>query len=173
MTLHHVDPSARRGPLYRAFARLLGTRAAGRLSRGVVWKLDPHVMRLTRGRLGLGLLLPTALLETRGARSGQPRGNGVIYFHDGDRAVIIASKLGEPAHPAWFHNARANPDVRLGGQAFRAEIVTDEAERARLWALADRVFPPYATYRERAARTGRTIPILRLSPVSAERPGGP
>src|SRR4051812_49712325 len=168
MTLRRVDPHARRGPLYRGFARLLGTRAAGRLSQGVVWRLDPHVLRLTRGRLGFGMVLPTALLETRGARSGQPRANGVIYFHDGDRAVIIASKLGAPEHPAWFHNARAHPDVRLGGQAFRAQVVGDDAERARLWALADRVFPPYATYRERASRTGRTIPILLLTPVSAE-----
>src|SRR3954451_11050106 len=170
--LRRVDPRTPRGPLYRGFARLLGTRAAGRVSRRVVWRLDPHVLRLTRGRLGLGMFLPTALLETRGARSGLPRRNGVIYFHDGDRPVIIASKLGEPAHPAWFHNARAHPDVRLGGQAFRAEIVTDEGERERLWALADRVFPPYASYRERAARTGRTIPILRLTPVSGGRGAG-
>ena len=164
MTLRHVDPDAPHGPLYRAFARALGTRAAGWLSRKIVWKLDPHLMRLTRGRLGLGLVLPTALLETRGARSGLPRSNGVIYFHDGDRAVIIASKLGQPRHPAWFHNIRAHPDVRLGGQGFRAQVVDDDAERARLWALADRVFPSYATYRERAAATGRTIPIVRLTP---------
>jgi hypothetical protein len=26
------------------------------------------------------------------------------------------------------------------------------------------VFPPYAAYRERAARVGRTIPILQLVP---------
>jgi deazaflavin-dependent oxidoreductase (nitroreductase family) len=115
----------------------------------------------------MGLMLPTALLETRGARTGRLRRNGVIYFHDGERVVIIASKLGAPEHPSWFHNVRANPDVQLGGQPFRVEVVDDEASRARLWELADRVFPPYSTYRERAARVGRTIPILRLVP----RPG--
>jgi hypothetical protein len=36
--------------------------------------------------------------------------------------------------------------------------------RARLWELADRVFPVYASYREKAARVGRTIPILQLVP---------
>jgi deazaflavin-dependent oxidoreductase (nitroreductase family) len=143
---------------------LLGTRAAGWLSRNVVWKLDPYLMRLTRGRLGFGMALPTALLETRGARSGLPRSNGVIYFHDGDRVTIIASKLGLPEHPSWYHNVLANPDVILGGQRFHAELVEDEAERRRLWDLADRVFAPYASYRERAARAGRVIPILRLSP---------
>jgi deazaflavin-dependent oxidoreductase (nitroreductase family) len=162
--LPHVDPRASHGPLYRAYVRFLATRLAAWLSMHVVWQLDPHLMRMTGGRLGLGLMLPTALLETRGARSGRARSNGVIYFHDGERVTIVASKLGEPEHPAWFFNARANPDVRLGGRPFRAEVVEDEASRARLWGLADRVFPPYATYRERAARTGRTIPILQLVP---------
>jgi deazaflavin-dependent oxidoreductase (nitroreductase family) len=109
-------------------------------------------------------MLPTALLETRGARTGRMRRTGVIYFHDGERVTIIASKLGAPEHPSWFHNARANPDVELGGQPFRVQVVDDEPSRARLWELADRVFAPYAAYRENAARAGRTIPILQLVP---------
>ncbi len=164
MSLRHVDPLARRGRVYRAAAWLMGTRAAGWVSRRVVWRLDPHLMRLTRGRIGFGLLLPTALLETRGARTGLPRRNAVIYFHDGDRVTIIASKLGLPEHPSWYRNAVANPNVTLGGRPFRAEVVEDEAERRRLWALAYRVFPAYATYRASAARAGRTIPILQLTP---------
>ena len=168
--LPHVDPAAHRGFLYRAFARLVGTRAMGWVSRTVVWKVDPFLLWLSRGRLGLGMVLPTALLETRGARTGQLRRNGVIYFHDGNRVTIVASKLGLPQHPAWFHNLRVNPDVSLGGQRFRAEVVTDETERVRLWRLADQVFPPYAAYRARAEKAGRTIPIVRLHPRSHEQP---
>ena len=37
-----------------------------------------------------------------------------------------------------------------------------KSERARLWALADRVFAPYADYRREAARAGRSIPIVQL-----------
>jgi hypothetical protein len=37
-----------------------------------------------------------------------------------------------------------------------------EAERARLWALADNVFPPFESYRREAGVAGRTIPILQL-----------
>ena len=162
--LRHVDPLAPRGRLHRLYTRFLGTRVAGWISRTVVWRLDPHVLRLTRGRFGFGVGLPTALLETRGARTGEARHNGVLYFHDGDRVVLVASKLGAPGHPAWFHNAVAHPDVVFGGVPFRAEVVADEAERTRLWALADRVFPPFDTYRQRAARVGRTIPILSLVP---------
>jgi deazaflavin-dependent oxidoreductase (nitroreductase family) len=162
--LPYVDPEEHRGVIYRAYARLMGTRPLGWLSRKVGWKLDPLLLRLSGGRIGAGLLLPTALLETRGARTGRPRRNGVIYFHDGERVTIIASKLGMPNHPAWFHNLRAHPDVKFGGQPFRAEVVDDELERARLWRLADRVFPAYAVYRERAARAERAIPIVQLIP---------
>jgi deazaflavin-dependent oxidoreductase (nitroreductase family) len=87
----------------------------------------------------------------------------VIYFHDGDRVTIVASKLGLERHPAWFHNLRANPDVTLGGIPMRATVVDDEAERQRLWTLADRVFAPYAAYRRDAAKANRTIPIVQLT----------
>lgn len=160
--LRYVDPRARRSFVYRLFSSFLATRLAGWLSMTIVWKLDPHLLRLTRGRIGMGMMLPTALLETRGARTGLVRRTGVIYFHDGDRVTIVASKLGLPEHPAWYHNLRANPDVVLGGEPFQAEVVEDESSRARLWELADRVFPPYAVYRKRAAQADRTIPIVQL-----------
>jgi F420H(2)-dependent quinone reductase len=57
--------------------------------------------------------------------------------------TIIASKLGASAHPMWFHNLHAHPDVLFGGWRFRAEVIVDESSRARLWVLADRVFPPF------------------------------
>ncbi len=167
--LRYVDPSAPRGPAYRAFVRLMGTRAMAALSRSrawsaVMWRIDPHLMRLTRGRFGTGLLVRTALLQTRGARTGRVRRNAVIYFHDGRRVTIVASRAGRPQNPAWFHNLRANPDVLFGGEPFRAQIVEGESERARLWELADRVFPAFAAYRESAARAGRSIPLVQLVP---------
>ncbi|HEV3093817.1 MAG TPA: nitroreductase/quinone reductase family protein [Solirubrobacteraceae bacterium] len=176
--IRYVDPYAPRGPLYRAFARLASSRFATWLSKkgiwsAIVWKIDPHLLRLTKGRLGTGLLLPTALLETRGARTGLPRSNAVIYFHDGERVTIFASQAGRPENPSWFYNARTNPDVIFGGEPFRAELVEDEAKRARLWRLADRVFPAFASYRNSAADAGREIPILQLAPRSAATDRGP
>jgi deazaflavin-dependent oxidoreductase (nitroreductase family) len=134
------------------------------LSRNIGWNVDPYLLHLSRGHLGTGLIIRTGLLETRGVHTGRTRRNGVIYFHDGERVTIIASKAGAPEHPSWFYNARANPDVRFGGQPFRAEVIDDEISRLRLWELADRVFPPFAAYRESAGRSGRTIPILQLVP---------
>jgi deazaflavin-dependent oxidoreductase (nitroreductase family) len=161
--LRHVDPHRPRGWLTRAFAAFTATRVGRFFSVNIAWRLDPYLLRATRGRVGMALLLPTALLETRGARTGAARRNAVLYFHDGDRVTIVASKAGAEKHPAWFHNLRANPDVTFGGVPMRATVVTDEAERERLWALADRVFAPYATYRRDAAKAGRTIPIVQLT----------
>lgn len=161
--LRHVDPSRPRGPLYRAFARFTASRPGFWLSRTIGWRVDPYLLRATGGRLGTGMLIPTALLETTGARSGEPRRNGVIYFHDGERPTIVASKAGAPEHPAWFFNARANPELKLNDRPYRAVIVSDEAERARIWALADNVFPPFGSYRREAGAAGRTIPILQLT----------
>jgi deazaflavin-dependent oxidoreductase (nitroreductase family) len=161
--LKHVDPNRPRGWLSRAYAALANTRLGRFMSVHVAWKVDPFLMRATQGRVGTGFVLPTALLETRGARSGAVRRNVVIYFHDGDRVTIVASKLGFAKHPSWFHNLSANPDVIFGGIPMRATVVGDEAERRRLWALADRVFAPYATYRREAAEANRTIPIVQLS----------
>jgi len=161
--LKYVDPNRPRSFLSRAFAAFSSTRLGRFISEKVVWKLDPYLLRATRGRVGMGLVLPTALLETRGAKSGAVRRNAVIYFHDGDQVTIVASKAGAATHPAWFHNLRAHPDVTFGGIPMRAAVVSDEAERHRIWTLADRVFAPYATYRREAAQANRTIPIVQLS----------
>jgi deazaflavin-dependent oxidoreductase (nitroreductase family) len=161
--LRYVDPNRPRGWFSRAYAALSSTRFGRFVSAKVMWKLDPYLLRATRGRVGMGLVLPTALLETRGAKSGQVRRNAVIYFHDGDRVTIIASKAGADKHPAWFHNLCAHPDVTFGGVPMRAAVVEDDTQRERIWTLADCVFAPYATYREEARKAGRTIPIVQLA----------
>jgi deazaflavin-dependent oxidoreductase (nitroreductase family) len=160
--LPYVDPYKRRGRLYLAVARLSATKFGAWFSVNVAWKLDPLLLKLSGGRLSTTGPLAAALLESRGARTGRTRRNATLYFHDGDRVTIVASKRGLPEHPAWYHNLREHPDIVYGGLPFRAELVEDEVERARLWELADRVFPEYADYRERAAEAGRVIPIFQL-----------
>jgi deazaflavin-dependent oxidoreductase (nitroreductase family) len=166
--LKYIDPSHPPSLFSRVYAALANTRLGRFLSVHLVWKVDPYLMRLTRGRVGMGLVMPTGLLETRGAKSGAVRRNVVIYFHDGDRVTIVASKLGYEKHPAWFHNLRAHPEVKFGGLPMQATVVGDDAERQRLWTLADRIFPPYAAYRREAAKANRTIPIVQLSVRGAQ-----
>jgi deazaflavin-dependent oxidoreductase (nitroreductase family) len=164
--LRHVDPSIPTGVVARAYAAVATTRFAKFLSRHVNWKLDPWLLRRTRGRFATTLFFPTALLETRGAQSGAARQNAIIYFNDDDRVTIVASNAGAARHPAWYHNLRAHPDVVFGGIAMRATVIDDEGERARLSELADRVFPAFAKYRRQAAKVSRTIPIVQLTPTN-------
>ena len=162
--LRYVDPHNRRGRLYLALARFSATKAGAWLSVHIAWRIDPLLLRLTRGRFSTAWPVPAALLETRGARTGRRRRNATLYFHDGDHVTIIPSLRGWPRNPAWFYNLRAHPDVVYGGLPFRAKVVEDESDRQRLWELADRVYPQYADFREQAANTGRIIPIIQLVP---------
>jgi hypothetical protein len=76
--------------------------------------------------------------------------------------TIVASNRGAPKNPAWYFNVREHPDVVFGGMPFRARVIDEEAERRRLWELADCVYPPFATFRELAANAGRAMPIVQL-----------
>ena len=165
-SLRRIDASRPPGLSRRAYAWLATTRGVLFLSRHLSWKLDPVLLRLTRGRLSSTLMIATAVLETRGARSGALRRNAVIYWRDGDAAVIAASHGGRPGNPSWYYNLLADPNVVFGGARMRA-VVVDAAETDRLWQLGDRVFPAFPSYRRRASEAGRTIPLIRLDPADA------
>ena len=110
-------------------------------------------MQLTGNRVATTVVIPTAVIpEPRAAlAAASTERNAVIYFHDGDRAVIAASNAGAPHHPDWYYNVLADPQVSLGGTPVRARVIEDRNERERLWSLADRVFPAFAVYRRNAA----------------------
>lgn len=163
-TLRRVDPGVQDDLLRRSYVAFLGTRAGRWTAINIAPKIDPWLLKISRGRLGMALMLPSTLITTIGARTGQPRTNAVLYFHDGDDVIVIASSYGRDSHPAWYYNLKANPRVTIGaGQQMTAVEVAEAAERDRLWGSADRVYPLFADYRVRAAALGRSIPIIRLS----------
>ena len=75
--IEHVDPTRVPSRFGRAYAAIATTAVANFVSRHVNWKLDPLLLRLTRGRLATTLVFPTALLETRGARTGARRRHAI------------------------------------------------------------------------------------------------
>lgn len=128
-----------------------------------------HIVDLTHA--GAPGLLPTLLLKTIGRRSGKTYIAPLIYGFYGGEWVVVGSKGGAPAHPAWFLNLQAQADVefQVATQAFRATWrVAEGEERTRLWAYMERLFPPYATYRQAAG--DRIIPLVLLKPVAAVSP---
>jgi len=171
--LRYIDPTRPPSTFVRGYAALATRRPARFISRHINWKLDPLLLRVTNGRFATTLVLPTALLETKGAKSGATRRHAVIYLYDGDRVTIAASNAGATTHPAWYHNLKAHPDVVFAGISMRATVIDDEAENKKLWVLADRVFPAYAHYRRAAAVAHRTIPLVQLTPAPVPCDGPP
>jgi deazaflavin-dependent oxidoreductase (nitroreductase family) len=72
------------------------------------------------------------LLTTKGRKSGEPRTTPLIYEHDGDRCVIVASQGGAPEHPGWYRNLEKDPNVELQvlGKVFPARARTAEGRSA-------------------------------------------
>jgi deazaflavin-dependent oxidoreductase (nitroreductase family) len=113
------------------------------------------------------LPFPVVLLTTTGARTGRRTTTPVGFGVDGGRVFVVASKAGAPAHPAWFHNVRANPavTVELGGSSYEARAVIAEGdERDRLYGLIAAQVPAFGEYEK---NTDRTFPVVVLEGVPA------
>ncbi len=105
---------------------------------------------------------PLLLLTTTGAKSGQLRTTPMMYIPDGNRLLVIASNAGAPAHPDWYRNLVAYPEVtvEVGNEIFEAiAIVTEGPERQRLWT---RVVEPYPFFADHQAKVTRQIPVIVL-----------
>ncbi|MDD9937896.1 MAG: nitroreductase family deazaflavin-dependent oxidoreductase [Myxococcales bacterium] len=102
------------------------------------------------------------LLTTTGAKSGKSHTTPLVCGQDGDTRYVIASAAGAPKHPAWFHNLRANPTVKVeaGAETYDATAKpVDEPKRSELYAAMEERMPPFKDYR---SRTERTIPVVLL-----------
>jgi deazaflavin-dependent oxidoreductase (nitroreductase family) len=109
-----------------------------------------------------GKPVPTLLLTTKGRKSNQRLTLPLIYGKTPDGYAIVASKGGAPAHPAWYLNLSADPnvDVQVGPEKFaaRARTITGP-ERAALWKQMAGVWPAYDDYQR---NTKREIPMVVL-----------
>ena len=104
----------------------------------------------------------TLLLTTTGRKSGEPRELPLIYGRSGDALLVVASKGGADAPPAWYVNLKADPEVEVQvlDDVFPARARTASAdEKPRLWETMVSEWPHYADYQE---RTGREIPVVLL-----------
>lgn len=138
----------------------LGLRGLNALTR-----LHVEVYRRTGGRVfGRYGAAPMLLLDHVGRKSGERRTTPLLYLEDGDDLVLVASRGGSDATPAWWLNVRERPHttVQVGGErrAVTARQATPE-EKRRLWPRLVEMYPDYATYER---RTDRDIPVVILSP---------
>jgi deazaflavin-dependent oxidoreductase (nitroreductase family) len=141
-----------------AFDRFFGLR---------LLNLHQFVYEHSGGRIGERLgLTPMLLLHTTGRKTRRPRRAALLYYRDGDRYVVVGSKGGSDAPPAWLLNLEASPDVevQVGTRHFPATArIMSASERRRLWPQMTRLWPQYDRYQ---SQTDRVIPLISLVPRS-------
>ena len=109
--------------------------------------------------------VPSLLLTTVGRRSGEPLQLPLFYGEVPGGYAIVASKGGAHSHPAWYLNLQKQPlvDVQVGNRKLKARArIAEGEERAAIWDLMLRVWPPYAEYQR---GTPRKIPVVVLEPL--------
>jgi deazaflavin-dependent oxidoreductase (nitroreductase family) len=119
--------------------------------------------RANEGRVGGNFAgAPLLLLTSTGAKSGGRHTTPVMYQQDGERWLVFASFAGAPTNPAWYHNLLAHPDavIEVGaGSVEVTAVVTEGAERDRLFAEQVQRYPGFGEYQD---KTSRVIPVVAL-----------
>jgi deazaflavin-dependent oxidoreductase (nitroreductase family) len=128
--------------------------------------LNVRLYRWTGGRLGGKVKgAPVLLLDCTGRKTRRVRTTPVLYLEDGRDLVVVASRGGSDATPAWFLNLKAHPSTEVQVGSERRAVLAREAtaeEKERLWPRLVEMFPDYAVYQE---RTERQIPVVILGPA--------
>lgn len=105
---------------------------------------------------------PIVLFTTTGVKSGKKRYVPLMRVESDGKYAMVASKGGDPKHPSWYFNVKANPtvDVQDGEKVMTLQArEVDGPEREQWWKLAVEAYPPYAEYQ---TKTDRQIPVFVL-----------
>jgi deazaflavin-dependent oxidoreductase (nitroreductase family) len=84
----------------------------------------------------------------------------------GDDLAVIGSNYGQERTPGWVHNLLAHPAARVDYRDRAVEVIArpaTDAERDEAFEIGSRLYPGYATYRERASH--RVIRVFVLEPA--------
>jgi deazaflavin-dependent oxidoreductase (nitroreductase family) len=106
--------------------------------------------------------VPIIVVTSVGAKSGKLRKNPVMRVEHEGAYLAIASNGGDAAHPSWYHNFVAHPQVQVQDGPEPREYVArriEGEEKALWWERAVAVWPSYADY---AKQTDRDIPVFVL-----------
>lgn len=122
------------------------------------------VYRWSNGRLGGKMEdLPVLILHTVGRKSGKPRQSPLLYIQDGESYMVVGSRGGSDAPPAWWLNLQAMPQATIEIKGTKRSVSTRSAtaeEKATYWPRLTAGYPFYDDYQ---ARTAREIPVIVLS----------
>ena len=157
-----------------AVARFTRTRFFRRRGPGMMPPLERAFHRLgARGPLS-GVLVPSLVLHSQGARSGLARHTPLMYCPEPSGTMLITgSNFAREKHPAWTWNLLANPEAEVTVDGVRMPVratAIAPAELDETWAFIEEQWPGYRGYE---ASSGRTLRIFRLEPAPvASGPSG-
>jgi len=121
--------------------------------------------RLTRGRRFNSLGgHDVCFVHMTGAKTRRPITLPLMYVPYREGVLLVGSQGGAPRNPDWYHNLVKHPDIEVSHRGERQQLrarLANADEKADLWPICDRFFPPYADYRK---RTARDIPIFVCEP---------
>jgi deazaflavin-dependent oxidoreductase (nitroreductase family) len=164
--------AARRTPWFlRPIEWFIASKYGGPVFIKLASPIDRRLIPATKGRLSVLVGQRVLVLETIGAKSGKRRRTPVAYAPDGDNLVLVASFVGKPVNPAWYHNLKANPRVRVFMPRRSGWFTAHEAEgaeRERAWQIACSYYSGYEKYQARTG--GRVIPVMVLTPETPPAP---
>src|SRR6478752_6746681 len=105
MSVPVVDPG--RSIAHRIVSRVAVSPLGLRFLRDIGSRVDPTLLRLTRGRVSSVWSFPAVVMTHVGAKSGRTRMRALVYFTDRERVILIASNFGQSRDPAWYYNIKA------------------------------------------------------------------
>jgi deazaflavin-dependent oxidoreductase (nitroreductase family) len=151
--------------LGKAVVKMAGSKTFMRVGPKVVPHMDRFLHRVSGGRIVMSAgMLPSLVLTTTGAKTGQKRTTPLATKPEGDGWFVVGSNFGRDSHPAWTANLMKNPDAEVSFQgkrtAVNAHMLTAE-EKTELWPRLVKFWPNYDVYTE---RSGRDLRVFRLDP---------
>lgn len=177
-----MTPQRRPDPIVRAVRALVAPLTRTRAFRWAAPRVMPPVEQAIAGLTGRtvqlsGLLVPSLILTTTGAKSGLPRDSVLMYTADGaGRAIIAGTSFAREHHPAWTYNLLAHPEaeitVRGRRYAVRASVIEGDA-REQAWRLIESQWPGYRAYERESGRIVRLFRLALTAELSSATGGGP
>ena len=149
-------------------APLTRTTVFRRFAPTVLPPIERMLSRTSNGRVQLsGLLGPSLVLHTVGARSGLGHDAELMYTPDSNgRAIVAGTSFAHSRHPAWTYNLLAHPDAEITVRGRRMRVratLIDEPERDPAWRRIEQQWPGYRAYER---QSGRTVRLFLLQPLA-------
>ena len=131
----------------------------------VYMAVQAFVFRVTGGRLMSTIRgMDICVVKTKGAKSKKIRYIPLMLVPYEEGVILVASMGGAPAHPSWYWNINAHPEVLVYLEGKKLDLVAEQVsddKKAELWSLICSFYPPYDDYQK---KTERNIPVFNCQP---------